>query len=232
MEIPPILGAQQKSFARNPKMEQSLRVRVSHRVTGDACGEPLQRLSVERSDAVGAKFLSSLRGHKVPRFERLPRLTKPQLLQSHLRLVSFAAATKSGRSCSFPAGDSMKGLGSPWSFALFSMAERMGPRPFASSFPLALVDPVYEISGAQQIAAGIRLATHHDGGQDLILGIASPSIHHAALSTAPRRAGAGFSRPPSVTTELNAVVFALRDAEVLVRGPIAPACIVHRHNAW
>lgn len=97
-------------------------------------------------------------------------------------------------------------------------------------FPVKLIDPVSEVASATSIATAPRLLTHHDGGQDLILGIAAPSLHAGVLLVPPKRPGATLPNPPAITPELHAVVFSLRDAEMLAEGPIPPGCIVHRHN--
>lgn len=96
--------------------------------------------------------------------------------------------------------------------------------------PLTLVDPVHEIAMGHQVAG--RWSTEHDGGPDLVLGIAAPGLHPSALTGAPRRRGGSLSRPPSVTTELNALIFSLRDAEVLISGTVPPSCLVGRDPVW
>ena len=67
------------------------------------------------------------------------------------------------------------------------------------------------------------LSHMHSGAQDLILAVAQnlPFVpcHHAG----------GKALPPTVPQELRALVYALRDAEVLA--PVVPsACVVNRHN--
>jgi hypothetical protein len=130
-------------------------------------------------------------------------------------------------------------------FAVAAEYAQIGPRgPATSTMPgyvyeidtsiisLPLVDPVAEISSAHSVTGVGHLPTHHDGGSELILGIAAPSIHGPALAAHPRRPGTSLARPATVTPELNALVFALRDAEVLVHGALPPACVVHRHDVW
>jgi hypothetical protein len=92
--------------------------------------------------------------------------------------------------------------------------------------PLTIVDPVLEIATGQQTAS--RWSTEHDGGPDLVLGIAARGIHGAALIHPPRRRGTSLPRPPSVSNELNALIFSLRDAEILIAGPVPPACVIGR----
>lgn len=77
-------------------------------------------------------------------------------------------------------------------------------------------------------AAGLHL---HDGGPDLILGIAGHRLakYLQILTTTPYRRPGSASFPPTVTPELQAIVAALRDAEVLATA-IPAGCIVQRHQ--
>jgi hypothetical protein len=98
---------------------------------------------------------------------------------------------------------------------------------------VALTDPVALIASAVGPAAGLpRLPTHHDGEQSLILGVAAPSLHLAELNCVPHRPGTmAVPAGPMVTPEFQALVFALRDAEVLA-DRIPAACVVHRHDVF
>jgi hypothetical protein len=96
------------------------------------------------------------------------------------------------------------------------------------------VDPAREILQQNPyIGAPGTIPTFHDGGQDLILGIADPVVHRKVLVTPPRQPGlSGHVRgpgPPIVHNELRAVIFALRDAEVLATTDVPPACITARY---
>jgi hypothetical protein len=86
--------------------------------------------------------------------------------------------------------------------------------------PLKMLDPIALIAGLGQHHA-------HNGGQDLILGVAAPHIHAGVLRALPLQ----LVRPPiglQYTAEFQALVFALRDAEFLAQ--IVPSvCIVARH---
>ncbi len=97
---------------------------------------------------------------------------------------------------------------------------------------LTLIDPVRKVASAHNVALNGTIPTHHDGGPDLILGIANRTLHGHLLTTPPRRLGATPPRGPVVTDDLNALVFALRDAEVLAAGGVPPACIVNRHAVY
>lgn len=78
----------------------------------------------------------------------------------------------------------------------------------------------------------------HDGGPDLLLGIAAPDAHPSILVAAPPRtathsgsAGPPNGAPPRYLTELQAVVFALRDAEILATS-VPAGCIIRRHDVF
>lgn len=93
---------------------------------------------------------------------------------------------------------------------------------------LELLHPVRHISAAPDLASGekerLPLPIHHNGHYELILGVASPTYHGHCLRTSP-----GNPRCPNgeyqVEADLTATVFALRDAEVLVRGRVEPRCV-------
>jgi hypothetical protein len=91
---------------------------------------------------------------------------------------------------------------------------------------LTLIDPVKEI-GATLPSPVTSLSYFHDGDKDFILGVASPSLMathlHAPIRQPPGSGGA--NRPANLTLELEALVRALRDAEVLVFGTV-PAALV------
>ena len=95
------------------------------------------------------------------------------------------------------------------------------------------LDPAREILGQNpSIGAPGTIPTFHDGGQDLILGIADPSPRRV-LVTPPRQPGPARhvrpGGPPAVHNELRAVIFALRDAEVLATTDVPAACITARY---
>jgi hypothetical protein len=94
-------------------------------------------------------------------------------------------------------------------------------------------DPLALIAAAVGLAAGLpRLPTHHDGEPELILGVAAPSLHPAVLTRVPHRPGVMAAQAgPIVTPEFSALVFALRDAEVLA-DRVPPPCVVFRHAVF
>jgi len=103
---------------------------------------------------------------------------------------------------------------------------------------LVLVDPAREILKGNPKLPRYQ-QTHHDGGQNLIIGIAGgiPTV----LAATPRRptppsvpAGpeSGTGGPPVVNLALRALVFAIRDAEVLARRRVPRTCIVNRYLVY
>lgn len=98
---------------------------------------------------------------------------------------------------------------------------------------LRLIDPIQEILASNPPLGTVPLLpTHHDGGQDLILAIASPGSYPTVLATPPPRPGNPIPTPPIVQRPFQAVIFVLRDAEILVATHVSPACIIHRHNVY
>jgi len=96
------------------------------------------------------------------------------------------------------------------------------------------IDPAREILlDNPYVGAPGTIPTFHNGGQDLILGIADPAVHRKVLVNPPRQPGPrGHARPtgpPIVHNELRAVIFALRDAEVLAISDVPAACITARY---
>lgn len=93
---------------------------------------------------------------------------------------------------------------------------------------LELLHPIRQISAAPDLPVGeeerLPLPIHHDGHYDLILGVASPTHHGHCLRTSSSRTR-GSAGTYRVEDDLRATVFALRDAEVLVRGRIEPRCV-------
>lgn len=143
------------------------------------------------------------------------------------------------------------------SFAAACEYARSGPAGAATA---ANPGYVYEIDAQLALAAGVQFVdpaqvilaanpalgvagfvpTHHDGGADLIRGIADP-LQAAILTTAPRRptnpavaAGPAVRTggPPVVHPHLRAVIFALRDAEVLAATNVGAGCITQRYLVY
>jgi hypothetical protein len=85
--------------------------------------------------------------------------------------------------------------------------------------PCILLDPVELISGCW-------LGHGHNGDPNLILGVSSPA--HGAILTRPILHAGGQLYGPTVSSELRALIFAIRDGEVFAE-KIAKNCVVNRH---
>jgi hypothetical protein len=97
----------------------------------------------------------------------------------------------------------------------------------------AVIDPVAEIA-SQNASSLARLSYHHDGDQNFLLGVVDPTnmSHHLA---SPVQDPPGSARPPRqahLSKELQTLVSALRDAEILVAGTIPSTCFTIRHDVW
>jgi hypothetical protein len=93
----------------------------------------------------------------------------------------------------------------------------------AITSPVALVDPIREIASGHT-----NMAVHeHDGNQGLVGEIAggSPTLN-------PAHQRDGTLRPPAVSPQLRALIFAIRDAELLIQSGIPAGAIVHRYKVW
>jgi hypothetical protein len=105
----------------------------------------------------------------------------------------------------------------------------------------SFVDPALEIlRGNPELGSPGRVPTHHDGAQDLIVGIADPRWAEVLVAP-PRRpttplvaAGPAAARggPPVVNPELRALIFAIRDAEVLANIKLPASCITNRYPVY
>jgi hypothetical protein len=95
---------------------------------------------------------------------------------------------------------------------------------------ITLIDPVKEVA-ATLPSPVTALSYFHDGDKNFILGVASPTLMATHL-TAPIRqppGSGGASRSANLTLELETLVRALRDAEVLVLGTIPSALVRARY---
>jgi hypothetical protein len=94
---------------------------------------------------------------------------------------------------------------------------------------VTLIDPVADIANA----AGTPftpVSYQHDGGPDLISGL----VGFARFLARPIRLPADSStgRPPMISSDLLAILMALRDAEVLANGTIPARCVINRYEVF
>jgi hypothetical protein len=95
---------------------------------------------------------------------------------------------------------------------------------------IRIVDPVAEIAAAQQLNLLTNSSYHHDGDQNFLHFVVNP-LWRARVSPMAHQPG-GSSNPVVMTMPLEAMVFALRDAEVLVVGNLPRSMIVHQHHVY
>jgi hypothetical protein len=105
--------------------------------------------------------------------------------------------------------------------------------PDPPPFGLRVIDPLAEIASNNSNPL-ISPSYHHDGGPDFLLGVVDPVSHRSFLASpvvGPPGMG-GIARPPNLSLELEAMVFALRDAEVLVVGQLPRAVVINRFDVY
>lgn len=103
-----------------------------------------------------------------------------------------------------------------------------------------LLDPVMEVVGPLHSSAHFTgtVPYLHDGSQQFVIGIAShtvlPALSRRLMSLPYRQPppSTGTPRPPNLTIELETIVRALRDTEVLVIGTIPASCITNRFDVY
>ena len=99
---------------------------------------------------------------------------------------------------------------------------------------LEIFDPVKEV--AKSLPNPIDLGSEggypfyqHNGLPDFLLGVVRPEgMSRFLVGRQPRPPGPGVPCPPNLTPKLEALVKALRDAEVLLHGHIPSSCVKNR----
>jgi len=96
-----------------------------------------------------------------------------------------------------------------------------------------LVDPVITIAAQLQSPYDWK-SYHHDGEQSFLLGIVDPTGHKEEMAREALFPPGELPtpRPPQLHAELEALVRALRDAEVLALGRIAKAQVKERWEVY
>jgi hypothetical protein len=95
---------------------------------------------------------------------------------------------------------------------------------------LVLLDPVREVvNNAPGPLAAIPY--QHDGSQEFLLGVVSPTKLGRYLKAPCRQPppATGTKRPPNLSLELEALIRAVRDSEILAIGVIPTACVRNRY---
>ena len=95
--------------------------------------------------------------------------------------------------------------------------------------PVTIIDPVQAIASMQQSLLSFA-KYHHDGDQSVVEYLLDPLRRATGpFPMSPQRPPAVTSLPARVPLELKAIVYALRDAEILVEGKIDQSWIKAMH---
>jgi len=136
-----------------------------------------------------------------------------------------------------------RSYGVAWSYAVFlSRTQPKRSRPayvyeieFDDPPPLGLLllDPIKEVANALPPPLS-QTSYHHDGVQTFLLGVVDPDSMKQFLTTPivqpPPRGGT--QRPANLSIELETLVRALRDAEILAVGTIPASCVRNRYAEY
>ena len=101
-----------------------------------------------------------------------------------------------------------------------------------SRYQITLLDPIIEVANHLPNPPCDDLTYHHDGAPSFLLGVIDPfgSKHHLSAQIEQPPGSAGTSRAANLTIQLETLVRALRDSEVLASGAIPATCIVDRFD--
>ena len=98
---------------------------------------------------------------------------------------------------------------------------------------LVVLDPLFEIAAA--VPSPLNAASYqHDGLPDFLMGVLDPVAmrHHLAAQIKHPPPGGATPRAANLTPELETLVRALRDAEILAVGTIPASCVVNRYSVF
>jgi hypothetical protein len=97
---------------------------------------------------------------------------------------------------------------------------------------VSTIDPVAYIA-SHYTNPLVSPSYHHDGDQQFLGFVAYPTSYPTSPGPAPRPPGAApATSTPMLHIQLEAIVFALRDAEVLVNGNIPTSWFNHRYDIY
>lgn len=99
---------------------------------------------------------------------------------------------------------------------------------------LHLLDPVKEVVQVLPSPESLTPPYQHDGLPDFLLGVVNPREmgHFLEQHSLQPPSSEGTPRPPTLTIELETLVRALRDAEILAHGFIPPACVKNSFEVY
>lgn len=99
---------------------------------------------------------------------------------------------------------------------------------------LKLLDPIKEVAQGLPIPTSMSPPYQHDGLPDFLLGVVNPRNMQHFLAPHPPQlpSSEGTPRPPNLTLELETLVRALRDAEILAQGIIPSTYVQNRFEVY
>jgi hypothetical protein len=92
-----------------------------------------------------------------------------------------------------------------------------------------IIDPIYFVVTHNLQYPLASISYHHDGNQDFLIGVVNSEKERPTKVRFPPGM-AGTPRYPNLTIELETMVRALRDAEVLAVGNLPSKCVTNRHD--
>ena len=97
---------------------------------------------------------------------------------------------------------------------------------------MLVLDPIAEI--LKEYPSPVKSSYHHDGNSDFLMGVIDPRGQHtkliAAISSPPP--GGAPPRAATLCPDLEAMVRALRDSELLAVSAIPRSCIINRYEIY
>jgi hypothetical protein len=99
---------------------------------------------------------------------------------------------------------------------------------------LHLLDPIKEVAQMLPSPTSSVPPYQHDGLPDFLLGVVDPGRMENFLTQYAKQppSSEGTPRPPNLTIELETLVRALRDAEILAHGIIPATCVKNRFEVY
>ena len=131
-----------------------------------------------------------------------------------------------------------------WHYAVFGKEEIPSPSNPAYVYEieineplpvgLKLLDPVKEVAQMLPMPTSPGPPYQHDGLPDFLIGVVNPRNMQRFLAPHSMQlpSSEGTPRPPNLTLELETLVRALRDAEILAQGIIPSACVQNRFDVY
>ncbi len=137
-----------------------------------------------------------------------------------------------------------RSYGVAWSYAVFLGRRQPTPHNPAYVYQIEINDPppsglqifnpVREVANAVPKPLSSAPPYQHNGLPNFLLGVTDP-IRMRRFLTIPALQpppGGGAPQPSNLTLELETLVRALRDAEILVVEHIPPPCVLNRYPVW